>query len=135
MAPGMKNSCVGRFMKSEFQSAEHFREAQRFLINVNAQFRTYSLDDDKPLKAVIRGLPFKTNTEDIKLALTMEGFHNVDVTKMYRGPITNKNFMPLFHVSVSKTPNAGNIFALSLMGASCKFEVYKGRKGLSQCYN
>ena len=73
-------------MKLEFQSAEYFPEVQRYLINVNAQFRTYSLDENKPLKAVFRGLPFKTSTEDIKLALTCEGYYNIDVTEMYRGP-------------------------------------------------
>ena len=135
-APGMKNSNAGRFMKLEFLSADHFRSVQNYLIQSKIQFRTYSLDDDKPIKAVIRGLPFKTETEDIKNALHEEGFLDVNVTQMYRGPVSKKNYMPLFHVTLAKSPEAGNIFNLnSIMGASCKVEVYKGRKGPSQCYN
>ena len=136
-APGIKNSNAGRFMKLEFVSADHFRSIQNYLIQVNIQFRTYSLEDDKPIKAVIRGLPFKANTEDIKNALLEEGFIEVNVTQMYRGPVSNKNSMPLFHVTLAKTtPEVGNIFTLnSIMGASCKVKIYKGRKGPLQCYN
>ena len=103
---------------------------------MKVQFWTYSLDDDKPLTVVIRGLPFKNSIEDIKLALIFEGYIDLEFTKMYKGPMSNTDYMSLFNVSLAETPEAGSISALtSLMGALCKFEVYKGRKGPSQYYN
>ena len=51
------------------------------------------------------------------------------VTQMYKGSVSQKQFMPLFMVSMPKINNADDLFNLDeLMGTLVVVEPYKGKK-------
>ena len=62
----------------------------------------------------------------------MYGFTDVSGTQMYMGSVSQKQYMPLFLVSMPKTNNPDELFNLDeLMGTLVVVESYKGKKGPS----
>ena len=50
---------------------------------------------------------------EIKISnLQLYGFMDVSVTQMYKGSVSQKQFMPLFMVSMPKINNADDLFNL-----------------------
>ena len=64
----------------------------------------------------------------------MYGFQDVTVTQMYKDSIFQKQYMPLFFMSMPKIIN--ELFNLDeLMGTHVVVEPYKGEKGPCQHHN
>lgn len=79
-----------------FESVDDYRLVQQSLIKNKIQYHSYILDDAKPLRVVLRGLPVNTSVQEIQIALELEELSGVTVTQMYRGPVSNKHLMLLF---------------------------------------
>jgi hypothetical protein len=94
---------------------------------------------DKPIKAVIRHIPINTPAEDIAEGLGDSGFDVVSVRQLTttrrseeRTPVN----LPLFLVTLPRTPKSQEIFKLSsLCHIAIKVEAYRSQNALTQCYN
>lgn len=64
----------GRYINIKFENVE-FRNVQKFLIQDNVKFKSYVLEDVKPLKVIFRDLSINTGVQDIKN--TIENFFGV----------------------------------------------------------
>ena len=77
IAPSATSCAKGKFLKIDSKNVDDFRAIQKHLIDNKIQFKAFPLDDDKPIKAVIRHLPIKTKCADIKNYLQIYGFTDV----------------------------------------------------------
>lgn len=50
----------GKYLNLNFENVDYYRQAQKLLINWKVQYHSYMLEDAKPLRVVIRGLPANT---------------------------------------------------------------------------
>lgn len=105
-----------------------------FLRDEKAEFHTYQLKEDKPLRVVIRNLHPTTPLNLIKLEFTVRLFEVRQVTNvLYK---ETKNRLPLFFVVLEPTTTANEIFKLtSLLHTKIKVEDPFKSKTISQCYN
>lgn len=134
-APEITACAAGRYMKTIVQSEEHFRTIQAFLRSERIEFKSYLLDEDKPLKVVIRGLSLQTRPEQIKTELEIQNFTEVKITQMYRGPVLKRTLMPLFLIQVNNKTDLESLFQIKdIFGMRVTVEKFRGRKGPSQCH-
>ncbi|KAF8788576.1 hypothetical protein HNY73_006604 [Argiope bruennichi] len=73
-APSLKSSMSSKFLKLTVETDEEHRRLSRLLEAQGAEFKTFMLRTDRPIKVVIRGLPSCTPIEEIKEDLEREGF-------------------------------------------------------------
>jgi hypothetical protein len=101
---------------------------------------TFCPKSEKPVKAVLRHLPSNTPAKDISDGLVDLGFDVVSVKQMSSArqspdgshPIT----LPLFLVTLPRTPKSHEIFKLSSLCHICiKVEAYRSQSSLTQCFN
>jgi hypothetical protein len=107
----------------------------------NSPYFTFYPKSQKPIKAVIRHLPFITPAEDISFGLVNLGFAALSVKQMSttrRSPaegITTVNIF-LFPITLPRTAQSHEIFKLaSLRHIATRVQKYKDQTGLTQCYN
>ncbi|KAL4085043.1 hypothetical protein QTP88_027881 [Uroleucon formosanum] len=106
----------------------------RFLREEKAEFHTYQLKEDKPIRVVIRNLHPTTPLELIKSELEQRLFEVGQVSAVLHK--VNKNPLPLFFVDLEPTSQSNDIFQLtSLLHTKIKVEEPYKLKVISQCTN
>ncbi|GFT72955.1 uncharacterized protein TNCV_1976611 [Trichonephila clavipes] len=113
-------------------------EERRSLIQylkTDIEFKFYVIDykKEKPIKAVIKGLPSSSKTEDIKSDLADEGFKIESCTQLTSK--RTKKSLPFFLVILPRNAHNSKIFDLThLSYLQVRVEGYLVR-GITQCFN
>ncbi|GBP36447.1 Nucleic-acid-binding protein from transposon X-element [Eumeta japonica] len=113
---------------------ETFRSLNRYLVDSKVKFHTYALEEERKVKAVIRGIPADFNTDDIKSDLLNQGFPVQSVHRLCR-----RDGSPLWLVLavLPRTEEARSIFAnlSKVCGLSgIRVEAPRNRGGPGQCH-
>lgn len=103
-------------LKIQTSSPSAYRELVRYLKTKKAEFHTYQLKEDKPLRVVIRNLHPSTPLDLIKDELEVRLFEVKQVTNVLHK--VNKNRLPLFFVDLVPTSRSKDIFQLSSISKS-----------------
>lgn len=121
-------------LKIQISNPESYRTLISFLKDENAEYHTYQLREDKPLRIVIRNLHYSTPIELIKEELEFKLFEVRQVTNVLHK--VNKNPLPPFFVDVEPTPKSKEIFELSsLLHTKIRIEEPYKSQVISQCLN
>jgi len=114
------------------ESPNGYRLAVQYLRKMNAQFHTFQLKEEKPLRVVIRNLHSSTPTEIIKEELEALDFNVKTVTPVLH-PIT-KDKLHLFFVDLEPTKRSQDIYDLkNLLRTIIKVEEPHKKRELIQC--
>lgn len=121
------------------ETPDDYREVVKYLKKNNADFHTYQIVADKPLRVVIRHLHPSNEPEDIKNALREKGFivKNVSPVLSRRQPEGQKReALPLFFVDLDGTaPNSKEVYKIeSLLYTRVKVEEPRKRQEILQCH-
>ncbi|KAL4155972.1 hypothetical protein QTP88_000007 [Uroleucon formosanum] len=110
---------------------EAYRTLVHYLRNEKAEFHTFQLKEDKPMRIVIRNLHPSTSTEMIKNELEHRLYEVRQVTQ-----VISKIPLPLFFVDLEPTDHSKEIFKLeSILHTKIKIEEPHKPKIISQCQN
>jgi hypothetical protein len=118
-----------------------FQSIKSYFDNQSLQYYTVFPKSEKPIKAVIRHLPYTTPAEDISDGLVSVGFDVVSVKQMTftrRSPPEESKVinLPLFLVTLPRTAKSQEIFRLpSLCHIAIRVEAYGAQNSLTQCHN
>jgi predicted Zn-ribbon and HTH transcriptional regulator len=114
-------------------STDDFRSLTRFLDAEKVEFLTYTLDEDKTIRAVLRPVPTDIDPEEVKQDLEDQGYHPVKVSRMVRS--RGKKPMPLVLVEVP--PFEKKIFDDLKAVLSLMVTVERPRKSVfpAQCHS
>ncbi|KAL4105354.1 hypothetical protein QTP88_020597 [Uroleucon formosanum] len=121
-------------LKIQTTNPSAYRALIQFLKTEKAEYHTYQLNEDKPLRVVIRNLHSSTPLTLIKEELEGRCFEVRQVTNVLHK--VNKNPLPLFFIDLEPTLQSNEIFQLSSL-LHCKIKVeepYKPKQ-ISQCFN
>jgi len=120
-------------LKIQTSNPESYKVIVRHLNDENAEYHTYQLKEDKPIRVVIRNLHPSTQTVLIK-ELEVRLFEVRRVTNVLHR--TSKLQLPLFFVDLEPTLKSTEIFQLSsLLHTKIKVEEPYKLKSTSQCNN
>ncbi|GBP67609.1 Nucleic-acid-binding protein from transposon X-element [Eumeta japonica] len=113
---------------------ETFRSLNKYLIDNKVKFHTYALEEERKLKAVIRGVPVDFDINDIKTDLLNQGFPVQSVHRLCR-----RDGSPLWLVLavLPRTDEAKLIFGKlsKVCGLSViRVEAPRNRGGPGQCH-
>jgi len=121
-------------LKIQTSNPESYRALIHFLKDQEAEFHTYQLKQDKPLRVVIRNLHPTTNVDIIKEELEVRLFEIRRVTNVLHK--VTKIPLPLFFVDLEPSIKSAEIFHLSsLLHTKIKVEEPYKSKTISQCTN
>jgi len=121
-------------LKIQTSNPDAYRVLVHFLKDEKAEFHTYQLKEDKPLRVVIRNLHPTTPLNLIKEELAVRLFEVRQVTNVLHK--VTKNCLPLFFVDLEPTTKSNEIFQLSsLLHTKIKIEEPYKSKTISQCFN
>jgi len=121
-------------LKIQTTNPDAYRVLVHFLKDEKAEFHTYQLKEDKPLRVVIRNLHPTTPLNLIKDELAVRLFEVRQVTNVLHK--VTKNRLPLFFVDLEPTTKSNEIFQLSsLLHTKIKIEEPYKSKTISQCFN
>ncbi|KAL4121498.1 hypothetical protein QTP88_013998 [Uroleucon formosanum] len=121
-------------LKIQTATPEAYRLLVHYLKSNNAQYHTYQLTQDKPIRVVIRNIHPSTDINGIKKELTELSFVVIQVTNVLHK--TTKLPLPLFFVDLEKSEKSLEIFKLpSLLYTKIKVEEPYKPKTISQCQN
>lgn len=98
----------------------------------NYYFYTYSLNEDKPLRMVLRNLHWSTDMTDIKNAIEENDFQVIRITNILKN--NTKQPLPPFYVDIKTSENSYKIFELNkLLNTVVIFEEPGKYRELIQC--
>ncbi|KAL4098126.1 hypothetical protein QTP88_022788 [Uroleucon formosanum] len=121
-------------LKIQTSTPDTYRTLIHFLKNQNAEYHTYQLQQDKPLRVVIRNLHPSTQTSLIKSELELREFEVRNVTNVLHK--VHKHPLPLFFVDLEPSPQSNDIYKLtSMLHTKIKVEEPYKPKIISQCLN
>jgi len=121
-------------LKIQTSNPGAYRTLVHFLRNAQAEFHTFQLNEDKPMRIVIRNLHPSTPTEMIKSELELRLYEVRQVTQVIHR--ISKIPLPLFFVDLEPTDHSNEIFKLeSLLHTKIKIEEPHKPKIISQCQN
>lgn len=121
-------------LKIQTANPEAYRTLVRYLRNEQAEFHTFQLKEDKPMRIVIRNLHPSTSTELIKSELEHRLYEVRQVTQVIHR--ISKIPLPLFFVDLEPTIHSNEIFKLeSILHTKIKIEEPHKPKIISQCQN
>jgi hypothetical protein len=113
---------------------QSYRILIHFLREEKAEFHTFQLKEDKPLRVVICNLHPTTSTESIKSELVQRLFDARQVSKVLHK--INKHLLPLFFVDLEPSDLSNDIFKLSsFLHTKVKVKEPYKPKMISQCTN
>ncbi|KAK9884915.1 hypothetical protein WA026_009152 [Henosepilachna vigintioctopunctata] len=113
-------------------SINDYRGITRLFDSLQVEYHTYALPEEKPLKVVLRNLPFETLPEDILEDLRNQNLPAKTVSKMTNA---QKKPMPLFLVTLERTVEAKKIFDIKFVNRlAVRVESPKSKPGASQCH-
>ena len=121
-------------LKIQTNTPEAYRILIHFLKDQNAEYHTYQLQQDKPLRVVIRNLHPSTQISLIKSELELREFEVRNVTNVLHK--VHKHPLPLFFVDLEPSPQSNDIYKLSsMLHTKIKVEEPHKPKVISQCLN
>ncbi|XP_066157703.1 eukaryotic translation initiation factor 5B-like [Euwallacea fornicatus] len=113
-------------------SAEDYRAMTRFLKEENKEFHTYSLPEDKKVRAVIGLLPENVTEEEVQRDLSGQGIETFSVQRM-RSRV-DKRTLPLMLVQM-EPKDKEKIFNLTrCCDLSVRVEAQRMQPGPNQCH-
>lgn len=108
-----------------------YRRITNHLKEAKISFHHYCLQEDIPLKVVVRGWPVALEPEVAAQSLRDQGFHPIKVTRMNR--LATKEPMPLLFVEVPQTET--NIYEVKTIDClMVKIEKPHKKSGIQQCH-
>lgn len=121
-------------LKIQTSTPDAYRSLIRYLKEEKAEYHTYQLQQDKPVRVVIRNLHPSTPTSLIKSELEIRQFEIRNITNVLHK--TNKHPLPLFFVDLEPSTQSNEIYKLtSLLHTKIKVEEPFKAKTISQCLN
>jgi hypothetical protein len=121
-------------LKIQTSNPGAYRTLVHYLRNAKAEFHTFQLNKDKPMRIVIRNLHPSTPTEMIKSELELRLYEVRQVTQVIHR--VSKIPLPIFFVDLEPTDHSNEIFKLeSLLHIKIKIEEHHKPKIISQCQN
>lgn len=121
-------------LKIQTTDPNAYRVLVHYLKAEKAEYHTYQLKEEKPLRIVIRNLHPSTPLSLIKEELEVRLYEVRQVTNVLHK--VNKNPLPLFFVDLEPTPKSNEIFKMSsLLHCKIKIEEPYKPKTISQCFN
>ncbi|KAL4085145.1 hypothetical protein QTP88_027437 [Uroleucon formosanum] len=121
-------------LKVQTSNPEAYRTLVHYLRNEKAEFHTFQLKEDKPMRIVIRNLHPSTSTEMIKNELEHRLYEVRQVTQVIHR--ISKIPLLLFFVDLEPTDHSKEIFKLeSILHAKIKIEEPHKPKIISLCQN
>jgi len=121
-------------LKIQTSTPDAYRSLIRYLKEEKAEYHTYQLQQDKPVRVVIRNLHPSTPTSLIKSELEIRQFEVRNITNVLHK--TNKHPLPLFFVDLEPSSQSNDIYKLtSLLHTKIKVEEPFKAKTISQCLN
>jgi hypothetical protein len=119
-------------IRVQFAGSNEFRAATRLLENKRVPFHTFTLQEEKSVRVVLKPVPREIPVEEIAEDLEAQGFHPIGVHRMRR--LISKKELPL--VLVELPPSEKNIFELKTV-CFLTVNVEKPRRNgwVSQCHN
>jgi len=121
-------------LKIQTSTPDAYRSLIHFLKEKKAEYHTYQLQQDKPIRVVIRNLHPTTPISLVKSELEFLQFEVRSVTNVLHK--INKYPLPLFFIDLEPVPYSNDIFKLSsLLHTKIKVEEPFKTKTISQCVN
>ncbi|GFQ71939.1 nucleic-acid-binding protein from transposon X-element [Trichonephila clavata] len=124
---------IGTRMKIFPQTPYAYHIIRRYINDNNLEGHTFSLPEDKKLRAVIRGLPTDTDPSEIIAELKA---HNICVEECHN--MTNRKSgapMPLFIIICTKSINNRGLFKIKeLNNMKIVVEILRKKYGPPQCF-
>lgn len=121
-------------LKIQTTDPNAYRVLVQYLKAEKAEYHTYQLKEEKPLRIVIRNLHPSTPLSLIKEELEVRLYEVRQVTNVLHK--VNKNPLPLFFVDLEPTLKSNEIFKMSsLLHCKIKIEEPYKPKTISQCFN
>jgi hypothetical protein len=120
---------------ADFQSIKAHFDAH------NLSYYSFYPKSKKPMKAVIRHLPYNTLSEDLSDGLVSLGFDVISVMQMTatrQSPSDGSTtiILPLFLITLPRKTKSQEIFRLqNLCHIAIRVEAYRAQNGLTQCHN
>ncbi|GFT55894.1 nucleic-acid-binding protein from transposon X-element [Trichonephila clavipes] len=134
--PNIRNRTVNDVVKMFTNDHEEYRNLIHFLeSDKNFEFYIIKRNIDKPIKAVIKGLPNSSKIEDKTKDLADEGFVIDSCTQLISKRTKKEHTLPYFLVILPRNDKNSKIFDLAhLSYLQVKVEGYLVR-GITQCFN
>jgi hypothetical protein len=121
-------------LKIQTSNPRAYRTLVHYLRNAQAEFHTFQLNEDKPMRIVIRNLHPSTPTEMIKSELELRLYEVRQVTQVIHR--ISKIPLPLLFVDLEPTDHSNEIFKFeSLLHTKIKIKEPQKPKIISQCHN
>ncbi|GFX30024.1 nucleic-acid-binding protein from transposon X-element [Trichonephila clavipes] len=132
--PNVRNRIVNDVVKMFSTDPEEYRNLRHFLeMDNDFEFYVLKRQKDKPIKAVIKGLPNSALITDITNDLKLIGF-NIDSCTQLISKRTKKS-LPYFLITLPRNDLNSKIFDIKKLGyLQVKVEGYLVR-GITQCFN
>lgn len=121
-------------LKIQTDTPDNYRKIIHLLKEINAQYHTFQLQSDKPLRVVIRNLHPSTPESDITTALEEIGHtvRNVINVKHHQ----TKMSLPMFFVDIDPNESDSDIFSItSILHTKVKIEEPHKKRQIPQCQN
>ncbi|RZC37225.1 hypothetical protein BDFB_013225, partial [Asbolus verrucosus] len=90
----------------EFATSDEFRAITKYFDAAKVQFHTFSLEEDKTLRVVLKPIPVGIDTNEVKEDLELQGFKPIKVSRMVRRD--NKPLQNLLVDGIPDLPGAEN---------------------------
>ncbi|GFW94077.1 nucleic-acid-binding protein from transposon X-element [Trichonephila clavipes] len=132
--PNLRNRIVSDVVKMFSNDHEERRSLIQFLkTDIDFEFYVIDVKKDKPIKAVIKGLPNSSKTDDITSDLADVGFKIESCTQLTSK--RTKKPLPFFLIILPRNAHNSKIFDLThLSYLQVRVEGYLVR-GITQCFN
>ncbi|GBL77243.1 Nucleic-acid-binding protein from transposon X-element [Araneus ventricosus] len=132
-APSLRSKMSNKYLKLTVETEDEHRALSRLLDSQGAEFKTFNLKQDRPLKVVIRGLSSCTSLELVKREIVKKSFDVLSISRLTK--FQNKSPMPLVYLQIANSKVVETIYEYTeLLGTGISVESYRGRKGPSQCW-
>jgi hypothetical protein len=119
-------------VKVQTQTSDKYRTIVRALVERSTEFHTYQPKTERSFRAVLRGMHYSTNTEDIKSAIeqlghTVLNIHNIQQQR------TNTP-LSLFFIDLKPQDNNKDLYRIeSLNCIKVQFEPPRPKRAIPQC--
>lgn len=125
---------TSNYLKIQTNNPDNYRKLIHFLKGINAQFHTYQLQADKPLRIVIRNLHPSTPVTDIASAIEEIGHSVRNVINIKHAQ--TKIPLPLFFADLDPQGSDSDIFSITnLLHTKIKIEEPHKKRQIPQCQN
>lgn len=119
-------------VKLSLSSSEAYRKVVRKLNELQINFHTYQLKQERTYRVVLKNMHFSTDLEDIKSSLSQLGHSVRNITNARN--FKTKQPLPMFYIDLEPNNNNKDIFSLQyLLNAKVVFEPPYKKRDIVQC--